>query len=125
MANMLKFQENIKIEEEAKRIRAMITRNDMKGAQTSKMFQIQRIQKEVKQEQIQKVNRVLELNTSEEARRVELEKQEIEMLFKLKNTIAEQQKAISELNSVKKPLPGELPRNQIIVEFNPDAMYQS
>lgn len=97
----------------------------MKGAQTSKMFQIQRIQKEVKQEQIQKVNLLLELNTNEEARRAELEKQEIDMLFKLKNTIAEQQRAINELNSVKKPLPGELPRNQIIVELNPDAMYYS
>jgi len=29
------------------------------------------------------------------------------MLFKLKNSIAEQQRAIEELNSVKRPLPGE------------------
>lgn len=79
----------------------------MKGAQTSKIFQIRRIKKEVMQQQIRKVNRVLELNTSEEARRAELERVEIEMLFKLKNSIAEQQRAIEELNSVKRPLPGE------------------
>ena len=79
----------------------------MKGAQTSKIFQIRRIKKEVMQQQIRKVNRVLELNTSEEARRTELERVEIEMLFKLKNTIAEQQRAIEELNSVKRPLPCE------------------
>ena len=122
---MLKYQEDIKVEDEAKRVRAVLIRNEMKGAQTSKIFQIRRIKKEVMQQQIRKVNRVLELNTSEEARRTELERVEIEMLFKLKNTIAEQQRAIEELNSVKRPLPGEELRQKIIVEFNPDAHYHT
>lgn len=122
---MLQNQEYIKVEDEAKRVRAQKSRNEIKGAHLSKIFQIRRIKKEVMQQQIRRVNRVLELNTSEEARRAELERVEIEMLFKLKNSIAEQQRAVEELNRVKRPLPGEEVRQKIIVEFNPDAHYHT
>lgn len=104
---MLRYQENIEVEDELKRVRVLKTRNEMKSAQTSKIFQIRRNQKEAKQWQIRKLNSVLQLNTNEQAKRLELEKVEIEMLCKLKNTVAEQQRALQELNSVKRPLPGE------------------